>query len=81
MLDSSLAPNIYSTTDTATAAFLCISNFQLLRIDNNSERATFIFEDSDALRAAVISFDIGTAIANVSMFFRQYRKLLREIKQ
>lgn len=74
-------PTEFSTSDTATAAYLCVSNFQLIRIDNNSERARFVFEDSEALHNAATAFDMGTAIGNVSAFFRQYRKLLREIKQ
>ena len=75
--------DIYRTSDTATAAYLCISNFELLRIDegNNNHQAIFVFKAVDGIEQAAKSFEIGIAICNVSAFFRQYKKLLREVKQ
>jgi len=74
--------NIYKTSDTAIAAYLCISNFELLRIDeDDNHQSIFIFKATDGIEQAAKSFEIGTAICNVSAFFRQYKKLLREIKQ
>jgi len=74
------SPEIYQTTDTATAAYLCISNFKLLSIKADNHKATFLFELSESLKEAAHSFEIGTAIGNVGMFWRQYRKLLKEIR-
>jgi len=77
---SQLQDSNFQTTDTATAAYLCVSNFKLIRIDTDNHQATFIFESSVALKEAAHAFEMGTAIGNINMFFRQYRKLLREVK-
>lgn len=75
--------NIYKTSDTAVAAYLCISNFELLRIDegNSNHQSIFVFKATDNIEQFAKSFEIGSAICNASAFFRQYKKLLREIKQ
>ena len=80
MINSQPQESTFETTDTATAAYLCVSNFKLLRIDTNNHKSSFIFENSEELQQTKYAFEIGTAIGNVSMFFRQYRKLLREVK-
>jgi len=75
------SPEIFKTTDTATAAYLCVSNFKLLSIKTDNHQATFLFELSEPIKEAAHSFEIGTAIGNIGMFWRQYRKLLKEIRE
>ena len=82
MNGSSLTP-VYKTSDTATAAYLCCCNFKLVRMESDpNNRTVFIFENSsEALEQAVHDFEIGAAVGNITSFFRQYRRLLREVRE
>ena len=82
MNGSPLIP-VYKTSDTATAAYLCCCNFKLVRMElDPNNRTIFIFEDSsESLEQAVHSFEIGTAVGNITTFFRQYRRLLKEVRE
>lgn len=83
MNDNSPLVSTYQTPDTAIAAYLCCCNFRLIRMDiDPNNRTIFIFENSSSeLEQSVHSFEIGTAVGNITAFFRQYRRLLREVRE
>jgi hypothetical protein len=82
-VDGSPLIPVYKTSDTATAAYLCCKDFKLVRMKTDpNNRTVFIFENSsEALEQAVHDFEIGAAVGNITSFFRQYRRLLREVRE
>lgn len=73
---------IYKTSDTATAAYLCCRNFKLIRMEPDANNhTTFVFENSSSeLKQAVYEYEIGSATVNALSFHKQYRRLLREVR-
>ena len=70
----------YQTTDTALAAYLKSSGYEVVDIDASNQRAVFIFEDCGELRRHVEDFDLIRGDAeSVVLFFRAYRALLSKI--
>ena len=70
----------YQTTDTALAAYLKSSGYEVIEIDTSNQRAVFIFEDCDGLRKYIEDFELIRGNAEgVVLFFRAYRTLLSKI--
>ena len=70
----------YQTTDTALAAYLKSSGYEIVNIDASNQRAIFIFEDCGSLREHIEDFDLIRGDAEgVVLFFRAYRTLLSKI--
>jgi len=70
----------YQTTDTALAAYLKSSGYEVIDIDASNQRAVFIFENCGGLRKRVEDFDLIRGDAEgVVLFFRAYRALLSKI--
>lgn len=74
---------VYRTSDTGTAAYLCCCNFKLIYMETDpNNRTIFVFENSsESLKQSVHSFELGTAVGNITSFFRQYRRLLKEVRE
>jgi len=73
--------NVYSTTDTALAAWLYSQGFELTDVDSSNFPSVFYFENSNPkLQQTVHDFQCGKAEGNVIVFFRAYKKLLSMIK-
>ena len=51
--------NEFKTSDINLSIFLCTKNFRLLRIENSSERKTFVFSDTPQLKHLVEVFFFG----------------------
>lgn len=72
---------IFSTPNTALAAWLYSQGFDLLEIDNTNFPTVFHFEDSSkALHSAVRDFQVGRAEGDIVAFYRAYKVLLDKIK-
>lgn len=72
---------LFSTKDTALAAYLRTEGFELVKIDTANFPSVFYFENNNPkLNDFVLKFQAGSAEANVVIFFRNYRLLLSEIK-
>jgi len=70
----------YQTTDTALAAYLKSSGYEVIDIDTSNQRAIFIFDDCSGLRKHIEDFDLIRGNAEgVVLFFRAYRALLSKI--
>jgi len=70
----------YQTTDTALAAYLKSSGYEVIDIDASNQRAVFIFEDSNGLKNHIEDFELIRGDAEgVVLFFRAYRALLSKI--
>ena len=73
----------YSTTDTATAAWLISQDFKLLKMDNsNPNSVVFLFENGGKeLTTSAQQFRLGIANGNVPRFYKTYRELLAMIRE
>lgn len=69
----------FHTTDTALAAYLSIKGHPFTSTPNHGQ-FTFIFRDTPKLRTLVHSFEAGYAEGNVAMFYREYKRLLKMVK-
>jgi len=70
----------YQTTDTALAAYLKSSGYEVVDIDASNQRAIYIFENCNGLRKHVEDFELIRGNAEgVVLFFRAYRALLSKI--
>jgi len=72
---------IFSTTDTALAAWLYSQGFDLADVDSSKFPSVFYFSNSDPkLQESVRTFQCGKAEGDILAFFRAYKKLLAFIK-
>jgi len=72
----------YRTTDTSEAAYLLTIGFTLIIIEHEPERSVFVFaNDSPTLQEHIRAFQTGQAQVEVSAFQRNYRKLVRRVKE
>lgn len=80
MIDTSRR-SVYSTSDTALAAWLYASGFELQDVDNSEFPAVFHFENSSQkLPQLIHDFQMGEAVGNIAAFFRAYKILLSKVK-
>lgn len=81
--DKKITPTdkVYSTQNTALAAFLYSQGFEYLGTDKSKYPVvSFQFENaSKNFTEAVTAFEIGKAEGNIVLFFRAYKKMLDEI--
>lgn len=75
--------NIYSTNNTALAAWLVSQGFKLLDLDFSDPRTVaFLFNnDTEALQQAIRLFQLEEAVGNIGAFFRAYRRMLLLVKE
>ena len=75
--------DIYSTNDTALAAWLVSQGFKLLDLDfTNPKTVAFLFNnDTEALQQTIRLFKLDEAEGNISAFFRAYRRMLLLIRE
>lgn len=73
----------YVTKDTGLAAYLITEGYDMFDLDNSVPgRATFHFHNtSTALDKAVKAYQTLKATTNAHLYFINYKKLLREIKE
>jgi hypothetical protein len=72
---------LYSTNNTALAAYLHSEGFELLDVDTSDFPAIFNFRnDNPKLMEFVRAFQVGKAEGNIGLFFRSYRIMIAEIK-
>ena len=80
-IDNNNPQNLYSTTDTALAAWLYSQGLELADVDSSEFPSVFYFKNSDPkLQQIVRDFQCGKAEGNIIVFFRAYKKLLGKIK-
>lgn len=74
-----LESTTFTTDDTSLAAYLVYLGFRLISTDKSARVVTFTFERTgDAIDKAKESFEMGTAVGNIPLFFRAYKRLLYE---
>lgn len=71
----------YKTKDTPLAAYLITEGFELINVENNSSPSLFVFKDSDKLHQIAVQWHTGNAVGNCFMFYDNYRKCIRMLKQ
>lgn len=73
--------SIYSTSDTALAAWLYANGFELLEVDSSKFPSVFLFDDSSPkLSELAHDFQRGKANGNITVFHRAYKLMLSKIK-
>ncbi len=73
--------SLYSTKDTALAAWLYCKEFELVKVDTSVFPTIFYFRnDIPDLQKFVHMFEVGVAEGNVVLFFRGYKTMLSKIK-
>ena len=69
--------SIFSTPNTALAAYLLSEGYELLDTNtDNPQELIFTFQDSIHLKELVRNYNIGTAQGNINAFYYNYRKLV-----
>lgn len=73
---------IFTTPETALAAYLQSEGYELLEIDNsNPRKCKFSFSNNDQrLAQLVFEFGCGKATGNIIKFYDCYRKLVDDVK-
>lgn len=72
---------VYSTTNTALAAYLHSEGFELLDVDTSGFPSVFNFKnDNPKLMDYVRAFQVAKARGNIAIFFRSYKLLLAQIR-
>lgn len=72
---------VYSTANTALAAYLHSEGFELLDVDTSHFPSIFHFKnDNPKLMVCVRDFQVAKAVGNIATFFRSYKMMLAEIK-
>jgi len=80
-MEDSLQKLVYSTSDTALAAWLFSSGFELLEVDGSKFPVVFHFENSSQeLYKLVRAFQVGKAEGNIAAFYRAYKIMLSKVK-
>ena len=70
----------YETADSALAAYLLLQGFPEPDIRMDSGRYVFCFTDPDNdIQPHVRSYNTGTAIGNIPLFYRNYKRILNRI--
>ena len=76
-----MEPGIFSTKDTALAAFLHSKGFEFIRADSTRFPTILWLRDDDSrIQKFVKSYTTGRAVGNIPAFYRSYKRMLNEIK-
>jgi len=80
-MEQSSQGKLYSTADTALAAWLYSNGLELTRVDNSEFPTIFYFENSNPKLPGLVNvFQSGEAVGNITNFYRAYKLMLARIK-
>jgi len=72
----------YKTSDTPEAAYLLTLGYPLIEVAKPSTRAFFVFSNNDeAIKQSVFDYYSGRASVEPTLYFLNYRKLVRRARE
>jgi len=81
-MPNSYSNGVFSTSDTALAAYLYSIGRELLQVKKEETATVFLFSFSEVspISPQVFAFETGTATGNINAFYKTYKKLLFKVK-
>lgn len=71
----------YRTTDIILAACLRLYNHEMVRIEINGSKGTFVFEDADGMQILIDDYDLGKVRVEPVSFNNMIKQLTTSVRR